>query len=252
MKNKQLSNSSLKRLRELNKDYEGALQYITFVVLRDKEQKKIFKWIFQKGKVDIIVAFPYYKCQEYHCGIVNVPSGKPGVKNFNAVKNGKSSEVPVKFSYHLDGNVHFKPNSKVDDKSFKLATIKGIPLAKFNGHKLFQIYFEGLEKFEEYSEKQYKDGEEKAFLPVDSDIQHFELVAYAGPTEESVSGKIQKGMPPVFLAKAEFEGRKLFVGFYVILSRRSRIVDDNKNSLTAFVGFEETNSGTRSLYLFAR
>lgn len=252
MKNRLLSKKSLKKMSELNKDYEGSLQSITFIVQRGKEQKKIFKWFFQKGKVDFYVTFPYYKCKEYHCGIVKIPAGKSSVKSFNAVNNGISSNIPVKFSYHIDGNVHFKPNGKMEDKSFKLVKIKGTPLADLDGHKLFEIYFEGLGKFKDYRKKDYKNGHEEVFLPVDDDILHFNLIAYAGPTEESVSGKIEKGVLPWFLTRAEMWGRRLYIGVYGILSRRTHIIDENKNGLTVFVGFDHSSPTVQSLYLFAR
>src|SRR3990167_7216954 len=98
------SNDFLEKIREDNDNYFGKLKSLSFIVLRGKEEKKIFKWFFTPGELDFYIAFPYFKTSQYHCGIVEIPEKLGKDEVFDAVKNGKASTIPVKFSYHKDGN----------------------------------------------------------------------------------------------------------------------------------------------------
>ncbi len=250
----------LEKIRGVNEDYRGKIKSITFIVQSREKEKKIFKWLFAPNNIDFYVSFPYYRCENYHCGIVEIPETPLKSESFNAVENGTASKVPVKFSYHKDGNIHFKPTSYgsgVKSKGYKLAALKVDPLDQADGHKLFVIRFEGFSKFEDLKKHRSKDGELEVSLPVPEDIINFEVQAFAGPSQESVEGKIKEGSIPWFqLNGFTTEGRSIFVGVYAILSRKSHILDQNKNGLHVLVGFDSSKLGQtgkiKSLYLFAR
>ena len=52
------------------------------------------------------------------------------------------------------------------------------------------------------------------------------------------------------------EGKAVVIGVYAILSRKSHIIDQNKNGLNVLVGFDNSKvnetGNIKSLYLFAR
>lgn len=254
------NNDFLEKIRGVNKNYVGKIKSITFVVQKGKEERKIFKWLFTPDNIDFYVSFPYYRCENYHCGSVEIPEVPLKSESFNAVEHGTASKVPVKFSYHKDGNIHFKPTNygvEAKNKGYKLAALKVEPLDQIDGHKLFTIRFEGLSKFEELKKHKNRNGELEVCLPVPEDIINFEVQAFAGPSQESVDGKIKEGSIPWFqLNGFTTEGKPIFIGVYAILSRKSHIVDENKNGLHVLVGFDHSSLGqtgkVKSLYLFAR
>ena len=250
----------LEKINDVNQNYNGKMKSITFIVQRGVEEKKIFKWLFKPGSVDFYISFPYYHCEKYHCGTVEIPQKpiKDGV--FDAVKHGIASKVPVKFSYHKDGNVHFKPtsyDSGVKNKGYKLAAIKVDPIDQLEGSHIFTIRFEGLTKFKDLKKHKSKNGDQEVLLQVPKDIVNFEIMAFAGHNQESLDGQIKKGSVPWFQVSGKTpEGKAVFIGVYAILSRKSHIIDQNKNGLNVLVGFDNSKvnetGNIKSLYLFAR
>lgn len=250
----------LEKMRKDNKDYQGKMKSLTFVVKRGTKEKKIFKWLFEQNSIDFYITFPYFQSKTYYCGVVEIPEvpAKDGV--YDAVKNGRASTEPVKFSYHKDGNVHFKKsNFEVDakNKGEKLAQLKASPITELEGGHLFTIRFEGLDKFKDLKKHKSRNGDQETILNVPEDIINFELQAYAGSTQESLDGQVKKGATPWFQLQGKAaEGKPVFIGVYAILSRKSHIVDDNKNGLHVLVGFDRSKLAEtgriKSLYLFAR
>lgn len=254
------NNDFLEKIRGINKNYYGKMKSLTFIVQQGNKEKKIFKWLFTPKNIDFYISFPYYHCDEYYCGIVDIPQTPKKDNIFNAVKHGVASKVPVKFSYHKDGNIHFKP-TKYDDneknKGYKLATIKADPIDELDGNHIFTIRFEGLTKFDELVKHKCKNGEQEVLLPVPEDIINFEIQAFVGQSQKSIDGKIKKDSIPWFqISGNTTEGKAIFIGVYAILSRKSHIIDQNKNGLSVFVGFDRSKLSetkkTKSLYLFAR
>ena len=250
----------LEKIRGINENYNGTMKSLTFVVQRGAEEKKIFKWLFTPGSIDFYISFPYYHCEKYHCGTVEIPQAPVKGEVFDAVKHGVASKVPVKFSYHKDGNVHFKLTSYDADttnKGYKLASIKVDPIDQLDGSHIFTIRFEGLSKFDDLKKHKSRNGDQEVLLPVPEDIINFEIQAFAGPSQESLDGQIKEGSVPWFQISGRTpEGKPVFIGIYAILSRKSHIIDPNKNGLHVLVGFDksklhETNK-IKSLYLFAR
>lgn len=254
------SNDFLEGIRDANRNYEGKMKSITFIVRRGSEEKKIFKWLFTPNNIDFYISFPYYKTEEYHCGTVEIPQTPNKDEIFDAVKHAQASKIPVKFSYHKDGNIHFKPtnySADAKDKGNKLASLKVDPLDKANGSHLFTIRFEGLSKFEDVRKHKNANGEIETILPIPEDIINFEIQAFAGPTQKSIGGHIKKDSTPWFQLNGETtEGKSIFIGVYCILSRKSHILDKNKNGLHVLGGFDQSclnkTGRIKSLYLFAR
>lgn len=253
------TNNFLDEIKLANKNYHGKIRSVKFVVKRGNEQKKVFKWFFKPSNIDFYISFPYYHCENYHCGIFEKPeNSQKGI--FNAVEKGTASQVPLKFSYHRDGNIHFKPTSYTSDnenKAHKLASLKVSPITQREGEHIFTILFEGLSKLDNYEKPTKRKGELEVILPIPDDIINFEIRGYTASTPEGIDGKIKEGVPPWF----QFEGRSpegepIYLGIYALLSRKSCIIDANKNSLVVFAGFDRSElketGKVRSLYLFAR
>lgn len=249
----------LKEIKGANENYKGKIRSVAFVVKRGNEQKKIFKWFFKSKNIDFYVSFPYYHCENYHCGTVETPGASQN-RTFNAVENGTASKVPLKFSYHRDGNIHFKPTSYASDtenKAYKLASLKASPITQREGEHVFTILFEGLGKFDDYKKPSKRTGELEVILPIPEDIIHFELRAYTSSTPEGLDGKIKEGEPPWFQFEGMSpQGEPIYLGIYAILSRKSHIIDTNKNGLIVLAGFDRSKvketGNVKSLYLFAR
>jgi len=254
------NHSFLEKIKDVNKNYYGKVKTITFVVQRGGEEKKIFKWLFASNDIDFYISFPYYHCEQYHCGTVEIPQSPTKSEVFNAVEQGVASTVPVKFSYHKDGNIHFKPTNiptSTKDKSYKLSVIKVKPIEELHGERIFTIKFEGLNKFESLQKHKNRDGNQETLLPVPKDIINFEIHAYAGPNQKSIEGHIKKDSIPWFQVEGKtIEGKPVYIGVYALLSKTSHIKDDNKNGLVVFVGFDRSKlkktGKVKGLYLFAR
>ncbi len=253
------NNDFLEKLRGANENYQGQMKSLTFIVKRGSEEKKIFKWLFTPNNIDFYISFPYFKTTEYRCGTVEIPVSPSKDEIFDTI-NGVASEIPVKFSYHKDGNVHFKPTNYTSDtknKGYKLASIKVDPLDQTNGSHLFTIRFEGLSKFDDLKKHINSNGYRETILTIPEDIINFEIQAFAGPSQESIDGHIKKDTTPWFqLSGKTTEGKPIFIGVYAIISRKSHIIDDNKNGLHVLVGFDRSKikqtGRVKSLYLLAR
>ncbi len=253
------SNDFLEEIRQANENYHGKMKSVIFVVKQGTKHKKIFKWFFKPDNIDFYISFPYYRCESYHCGVFEKSEVSRG-GTFNAVDNGVASHVPLKFSYHRDGNIHFKPTSyksDKDNKAYKLTSLKVLPITQREGEHVFTILFEGLSKFDDYKKPTKRKGELEVILPIPYDIINFEIRGYTASTSEGLDGKIKEGVPPWF----QFEGKTpeekpIYLGIYALLSRKSHIIDANKNGLMVLAGFDRSeinNTGkVKSLYLFAR
>jgi len=249
----------LDEIKKANESYKGKIKSATFIVKRGNEEKKIFKWIFKSNNIDFYISFPYYRCKAYNCGTVKTPN-TPSNGKFDAVSNGTASKIPVKFSYHRDGNIHFKQTryaNAADDKSYKLASLKVSPITQRDGEHIFTIIFEGLNKFDNYKKSTSSKGELEVVLPIPEEIINFEIRGYTASTSKGLDGKIKPGVPPWFQFEGKsVEGEPIYMGIYAILSKKSHIEDENKNGLLVLAGFDiselKKNGAIKSLYLFAR
>ena len=139
------NNNFLQEIKGYNENYQGKMKSLTFVVKRGTKEKKIFKWMFEPNDVNFYMAFPYFQSRAYHCGTVEIPEKPTKDEVFDAVEHSKASKIPVKFSYHKDGNVHFKPanlSADATNKWKKLAELKASSITELEGGHLFTIRFE--------------------------------------------------------------------------------------------------------------
>lgn len=255
-----MNNDFLEEIRKDNKNYEGKMKSLIFFVKRGNQEKKIFKCLFAPSDIDIYITFPYFKSDAYYCGVTELPADFSNSKGIvNMVKKAKKSRDPVKFSYHHDGNVHFKRTNfgRGENRSETIVSLKASPITELKGGHIFTISFEGLDKFEDLNKSVKGNGDEKCLLRVPEDIINFEILAYASSSEKGLKGLVKKGASPWFVVKGKSaDGKPVFLGVYAVLSRKSHIIDNNKNALFVLVGFDKSqqrNTGlVRSLYLLAR
>jgi len=247
------------KLKGLNENIPGKVKSVTLVIKTNSFEKKIFKWFFKPNGPDFYITFPYFSSDNYHCGKITIPKEVSKLETFDAVKNGIPSKTPVKFSYHRDGRVHFKPTYQQQtghEKAYKLAEIAAPSLDKLQGNHIFTINFEGFDKFATLEKHRTRKDEAEAILPIPEGIVGCKILAYAGPTLESISNTIRENTDPWFTIQTTLAGQKVYIGIYALLFKESHIKDGNKNGLVAFVGFDPSKVSMEEdlecLYLFAR
>jgi hypothetical protein len=164
---------------------------VTFLIKRGETKKKIFK-LFVDKRGDLFISFPYFDCKHYYCGTGSLPTdGSP--RTYNVVAEGTDSVIPVKLSYHQDGQVHFKPFSSSTAQlplAYKTAEIKGIPFSQLTSQHIITIEIEGLERFAEF--RQMKKNQLYRGFDVPHDRLRFQFLFYAGLTAEDIKGKFQR------------------------------------------------------------
>lgn len=163
---------------------------VNFLLKQGDVQKRIFK-LFVDKKGDFFVSFPYFSSKQYFCGIGCIPAGTTQ-QNFNPVLEGNESRIPVKLSYHHDGQVHFKPISPSSDNlplSFKNAHIKCTPFHDLKAQHIFTVEVEGLHRFEDF--KPTKPSELYRGFDVPLDAKRFKFVFYAGLSSDDVKGRFK-------------------------------------------------------------
>ena len=232
---------------------------VTFVVKQGIIKKKIFNLFFLKNRADIYIAFPYAKVTSYRCGVMSAPKGT--TKTINTDENTNASIIPVKFSYHESGQVHFKPQNPTSeiDPSVKLAEIITTPIRLFNGKHLFTIQVEGFKYFDDLSEK---DERKKANVIIDmpENSEHLKVVGYAGYSDRQISYKQRDAngiyIPPQITINftRPHLPYPLKIGMYM-LHGNSIIEDKTEDTdhpyILALVGFKATPERTENLYLYA-
>ncbi len=230
---------------------------VTVAVSDGNSTKKIFKIIFDKTKGDFYVTFPYFHSSKFSCGIVTLPAGVEKQK-FNAVASGESSTVPVKFSYHEDGKVHFKPNNPDQArvaKGYKLASIESLPISDLDGRHIITVQFEGLNNFDDLE----NEGEGIVAKCITSPQgKSFRFVAYAGFSEEDIRKKFigNRGYFDFNLKRKGFK-KDLIIRLGLFVYPKS-IQDGTLGGsyLFAMVGFKisggQKNGEIKSLYLYGK
>ena len=108
------------------------------------------------------------------------------------VLEGKQCPIPVKFSYHQDGQIHFKPinPSKINMLlNHKIVEVQGTPFALLKGDHIFTIDVGGLDNFEDF--KPTKQSELYRGFVVPSDAKRFKFVGYGGLSDRDIKGKFR-------------------------------------------------------------
>ena len=165
-------------------------QKINFLIKQDKIQKRIFKFFVNK-KGDIFISFPYFNSTQYYCGIGCIPAGTRQ-HNFNPVFEGTRSRIPVKLSYHHDGQIHFKPISPLINNlrlSFKNAQIKCTPFLNLRAQHIITIEVEGLSRFKDFIPT--KPSEIYRGFDVPPNAKRFKFVFYAGLSQNDVEDRFK-------------------------------------------------------------
>lgn len=228
----------------------------TFAIERGGLQKSLFKLSLPPRKAELYFSFPYFSATSWHCGTVTIPSGQHA-HTFNAVAGGTASSVPVKFSYHLSGAVHFKPNSSGRaglPESYKLAALAATPIVGFSGEHFFTVEVEGIERFADLVPRRRSDVYSVTCVPPDA--QRIKVVGYAGYAEAQIRAVL--GLERPFLKieiGRETLPRPLIVGIDV-KPYREALDAAGGASLIALVGFtpagRQPDQELRSLYLLSR
>ena len=240
--------------KEIKKD-------VNFCIFQNGEIKKIFKILFQKNKPDFYIVFPYFLANEYQMGTMTIPKGIKTLPSFDVSKNRKAnSKLPVKFSYHFDGNVHFKPINPIKalvSFAFKYDSISATPISDLAGDHIFSITFEGLEKFLTL-DKTKKDG--KTFNIISNalpDLKTFKITAYAGFSEGEVRGKYGNLNPAIITLKRPQLSKPFFIAIYSQAGKSSIQNGPDVNPfLVSMVGFRRSNlaldKDLSTLYLYTK
>src|SRR5258708_1686883 len=154
--------------------YKPLKDSVTFVLRQNNIDRKAFKVFFAKDHPDFYIAFPYLKIGSFRCGKSRFINGVE--KTIDTTEDIKASAIPVKFSYHESGAVHFKPvnpDTQVPASLSKLAELQAVPVKDFNGQHIFTIHIEGIDHFEKQAGKDQKKDHVIYDLP--SDCEHVKV-----------------------------------------------------------------------------
>jgi hypothetical protein len=227
---------------------------ISFSVKQKNISKKIFK-VFSNKSGDLFISLHYFKAEEYNCGHAVFSPGVATIQ-LNPIIEGKKSPIPIKYSYHQDGQVQFKPidSTAINVKMFyKFAEVKCTPFNDIIAQHIFTVEFEGLNKFSDFKTKD-KD-EIYGIFEVPGDAIRFKMLGYLGKTDEDILNLVpdaktfsidRKGIPS-----------RLFLGIHFIPYQES--LDESKLNKPMFYflcGFKPEdlnhNNSSSLLYLFAK
>lgn len=148
--------------------------------------RKIFK-IFIDNKEDLYFNFSNCTSKEYKSGYATIKTGESEL-TYNPTIEGKSSSIPLKLSYHQDGQMHFKTidNSKIKMPAhYKLAEMKTTPFIELGDSHFMTIDLEGLENFEP-SKIKAKNEYHRVFKADDNTIRYKFIFAGSSNPEETV------------------------------------------------------------------
>jgi hypothetical protein len=226
---------------------------VNFLIKQGDVKKRIFK-LFADKKGDLFVSFPYFSSTHFYCGVGCFPAGTIQ-REFNPVIEGTESRIPLKLSYHHDGQMHFKPINPLRRDlplSFKNAQLRCTPFLNLNAQHMITVEVEGLDKFEDFIPT--KPSELYVGFNVALDAHRFKFVVYGSLSAEDIKGrfkhckflKVKRPRPP----------NPLVLGLYFAPSREPADKGDGQPSLLCLAGFpEEEVSPDRDrhfLYLMAK
>lgn len=232
---------------------------INFCIFQDRVIRKIFKIFFQKKSPDFYVALPYFAAKEYQIGTLTIPQGVTTLPTFDLSKNKKAgTTLPVKFSYHLDGNVHFKPTSYLKamvTPAFKYDHLLGTPMAALSGEHIFTITFEGLDNFLAFDPAKDDKNTHHLVANIPADAVNFKVTGYAGFSEAAVKGKYSDLEPAIItISRPQLPG-PLYIGIYLLIWNKTIQQGTPSPFLTTLVGFQRTGTDIAhdlsTLYLHA-
>lgn len=159
-----------------------------FIISKGGIGRKIFKVILDNNG-DLYFTFNYCQTTKYYSGNAVIKAGETDLI-FNPTIEGASSEIPLKLSYHKDGQMHFKALENTASqlpKSYKLAEMKTTPFNELKGEHFLTIEVEGLNHFETFKLK--KKNEFNRVFEVDNNSVRYKFILAGNVNPEEVIKK---------------------------------------------------------------
>jgi len=229
---------------------------LSFSVQQNDITKKIFK-VFSNSNGDLFLSLHYFQSEEFHCGNAYYPSGV-GTIQLNPIIEGKKSPIPIpiKFTYHEDGQVHFKPiNPKKIEvgKFYKFSEVKCTPFREIKAQHIFTLEFEGLQKFKDFKPKD--KSEFYGIIKAPNDAKRFKFLGYLGKSEKDVLNLVDQSK--TFIINRKGIPSKLCFGLMFVPFTESLNKSSPDNSMFYFLaGFHlealDHNNSETFLYLYAK
>ena len=174
----------------------------------------------------------YFKAEDYHCGTAHYPSGVSSIQ-LNPIIEGKKSPIPIKFSYHEDGQVHFKPidPKQIQVENFhKFAEVKCTPFSEIQAQHIFTIELERLDRYEELK---FKDKREfYGGFKAPDDAKRFKFLGYLGKSEEDILRLVKDAK--IFTIPRNVPPLNLYLGLTFTPFKESLDVNSTNKSLFYF------------------
>jgi hypothetical protein len=226
---------------------------INFLLRQAGVEKRVFKFFTDKSG-DLFVSFPYFRATSYHAGVGHLAPGST-TRQLNPVIEGNESPIPLKLSYHRDGQVHFKPlrpQALSLPPHFKNAEVKATPLDRLRTQHIMTVEVEGLERYEDFVPT--KPSEWYRGFEAPPDAKRFKFVFYAGLSQGDMSGR--------FKACSFFDIERpgghgpLTVGLYFRPFPEAMDGEHEPSHLICLAGFRrehmDPNHEARFVYLFGK
>jgi len=179
-----------------------------FIINKAGIGRKIFKVILD-NKGDLYLTFTYCKTDKYFSGYATIKAGELELV-FNPTIEGNASEIPLKLSYHQDGQMHFKTidNTKIEmPKSYKLAEMSTTQFENLIGEHFLTIEVEGLDHFETFKLK--KKNEYNRVFEVDNKSVRYKFI-FAGNVDPKETIKKHSPVDIIEIAR-DSEPNPLFI-----------------------------------------
>lgn len=227
-----------------------------FIINKSSVSRKIFKVILDNNG-DLYFSFTYCQTKNYLSGYATFKAGQAEME-FNPTIDGKASEIPLKLSYHQDGQMHFKviDTNRIDmPKSYKLAEVKTTPFNELSGEHFLTIEIEGLDHFE-VDKKVKKKNEYNRIFAVDEDFIRYKFI-FAGNVNPEQMIKNHSPVDIIEIAR-DSEPNPLFIAVQLQVFKDSikKNAKPDDLMLMAICGFRKEDNlpekDMKFLYLQAR
>jgi hypothetical protein len=216
--------------------------------------KKIFK-VFIDNNEDLYFSFSYCVSKEYKCGYAIIKAGESEL-TYSPKMEGTTSEIPVKLSYHQDGQMHFKTidNAKIEKPPhYKLAEMKTTSFNELASEHFLTIELEGLENFETIKPKG-KNEYHRGFI-VDANTKRYKFIFVGNVNPEETI----KTYSPVSIIsidrKTEPNPFHIAVQFQVFTDSITNNSEEEKPYFNVISGFKKSDNtpdkDMKFLYLYA-
>jgi hypothetical protein len=222
---------------------------INFLIKQGPVEKRVFK-LFTDNRGDLFISFPYFRSTQFHAGLGYFPLGSTK-RQLNPIIEGTQSPIPLKLSYHQDGQIHFKPisPSQLDlSPGYKNAELKATPFTELRSQHILTVEIEGLEKYQDFVPS--KVSELYRGFVVGPDAKRFKFVFYGGMTKADMKGTFQSCK--FFEISRPSPPNPFVVGLSFKPFRNSLHKTDPKPSLICLAGFsrEDTDISREAHYLY--